>query len=349
MGIVKQYSRISHHTLTGGITSPPTSPAVSFTVPPSEDFTDGSWTIYDLAQSEIGILEDTGEMFVRIGSEIKQVQLTDGGGSGSGSGVIINTDDVIVKWEDALGTTIREIILDTLGVTFQFDGTDKYTFPIGDGSANQVMVTDGLGQISWQDKIYERGTAGTSSIKPVDGAGNDATGDYSVVSGGINNTVSQDWAAIVSGDGNNVTGDYSFIGGGNNNQISGTTRSFIGGGADNLINGVSYIVIGGGFDNNSNQVYSFIGGGSLNSNTATGVGGTIGGGVDNSIAGTSNEGPTIAGGYSNSINTTGDYCTIGGGFTNTITTGTRSTISGGFENTVTGSNSVIGGGYQNRS
>lgn len=73
MGIIKQYSRISHHTLTSAPT--PTGQPAPFTVPQSEDFTDGSWVPTDLALSEFGIVEDEKRLFVRIDDEIKEVLL----------------------------------------------------------------------------------------------------------------------------------------------------------------------------------------------------------------------------------------------------------------------------------
>lgn len=69
--LINQYSRISHHTLT----ETNVSPQVDFTVPISEDFTDGTWVATDLALSEFGIKEDTGELFIRIGNDIKQIGL----------------------------------------------------------------------------------------------------------------------------------------------------------------------------------------------------------------------------------------------------------------------------------
>ena len=91
MSLITQYSRVSHHTITtSGLTG-----TTSFTVPSSEDFTDGSWTIFDLALSEIGVDEDRGRAFIRIGNEIKEFQFsatTDsyitGGTYNSGTGVL---------------------------------------------------------------------------------------------------------------------------------------------------------------------------------------------------------------------------------------------------------------------
>ena len=67
---ISQYSRISHHTTTG-------SQSTVFTVPSSEDFTSGSWTIYDLALSEIGVNEYAERAFIRVASEIKEFSISD--------------------------------------------------------------------------------------------------------------------------------------------------------------------------------------------------------------------------------------------------------------------------------
>lgn len=66
---INQYSRISHHTITG-------SQSQTFTVPSGEDFTSGSWTIYDLALSEFGVNEYYKTAFIRVGTEIKQLNLS---------------------------------------------------------------------------------------------------------------------------------------------------------------------------------------------------------------------------------------------------------------------------------
>lgn len=66
---ITQYSRISHHTTTGSQSS-------IFTIPPSEDFTSGGWSIYDLALSEIGVNEASKRSFIRIGGEVKEFLLS---------------------------------------------------------------------------------------------------------------------------------------------------------------------------------------------------------------------------------------------------------------------------------
>lgn len=81
MSINTQAARIKHHTVTT---------AGAFTVPSSEDFTDGSWTIRDLAKSEIGVNENDGTAFIRIGAAIKELQT--GAGSNLGSNDLTSSD-----------------------------------------------------------------------------------------------------------------------------------------------------------------------------------------------------------------------------------------------------------------
>jgi len=83
MPLITQESRISHHTLYG-------SASATFSIPPSEDFTDGSWNINgtELALSEIGVNEDAGLAYIRIGSDIKQFQLY---GSTSSANTLFDT------------------------------------------------------------------------------------------------------------------------------------------------------------------------------------------------------------------------------------------------------------------
>jgi hypothetical protein len=61
--MIPQYSRISHHTNTTGIT---------FSIPLSEDFTNGSWDTSNLTLSEIGVDELNKDVYIRIGDVIKK-------------------------------------------------------------------------------------------------------------------------------------------------------------------------------------------------------------------------------------------------------------------------------------
>jgi len=66
MAINTQSARIKNHTSTT---------SGSFTVPASEDFTDGSWDKWDLAKSEFGVNSNDDKLFIRIDSAIKEVAL----------------------------------------------------------------------------------------------------------------------------------------------------------------------------------------------------------------------------------------------------------------------------------
>jgi len=77
MPLIKQYSRISHHTITtSGLTG-----STIFTVPSTEDLSSGTWTVNDLALSEIGVAESLGRVFIRVGNNIKEFNLGTGGTS----------------------------------------------------------------------------------------------------------------------------------------------------------------------------------------------------------------------------------------------------------------------------
>jgi hypothetical protein len=58
------------------------------------------------------------------------------------------TNEAVLKHSSPTLTT--QVIVDTLGVTFNFDeGASTYTFPITDGTAGQVLSTDGAGNLAW--------------------------------------------------------------------------------------------------------------------------------------------------------------------------------------------------------
>ena len=58
------------------------------------------------------------------------------------------TNEAVLKHSSPTLTT--QVIVDTLGVTFDFDeGASTYTFPITDGPAGQVLSTNGAGVLSW--------------------------------------------------------------------------------------------------------------------------------------------------------------------------------------------------------
>jgi hypothetical protein len=196
-----------------------------------------------------------------------------------------------------------------------------------------------------------------------------ASGDYSVIVGGLGNTSSATASVVVGGQSNTASGQYSFVGGGYQSTASGL-YSFVGGGYQNTASGGSSFV-GGGRQNTASGSYSFVGGGQANSASQTSavvVGGDsnqaqarrsfIGGGGANRIIFTTNaynaDYSFIGGGYNNSIGVAAQngywmYSAIVGGLNNAISgaNAQKSFIGGGESNTVVSGLSVIGGGQQN--
>jgi len=126
MAKVTQYSRISHHTLAG-------SASATFSVPPSEDFTDGSWSIYDLALSEIGVNEDSKKAYIRINDEVKEFEFV-GGTAG---------DDLQSTLSIGNTTGANDIIVD---VDRQIKSTDTAYIQFGDSGApdlNSIVANNG--------------------------------------------------------------------------------------------------------------------------------------------------------------------------------------------------------------
>lgn len=146
--------------------------------------------------------------------------------------------------------------------------------------------------------------------------GQTATGAYSIIAGGSENTNSGSNAGILSGNANSVGSSESVIAGGQSNTIGGSAqRAFIGGGANNGVNGNFSTVVGGQTNAISSGQYGFIGGGNGNSVSVNNA--SIVGGVTNTISG-------------------GQYGAILGGESNTVT-GNSSAILGGQLLTVSGS------------
>jgi len=144
MGINKQSARIKHHTSTT---------SGSFTVPASEDFTDGSWDKWDLAKSEIAVNEADDTVSVRVGSNIRQIYP-----QGASTGVfgisdsngeytfyttiaLANTSassgDTIVFFANVTETGTTEFILKD-GVNYNLNG---YTYENSNAGTNDA-VTD---------------------------------------------------------------------------------------------------------------------------------------------------------------------------------------------------------------
>lgn len=200
MSKITQYSRISHHTITGSMSA-------TFSVPLSEDFTDGTWTGRDLALSEIGVNEDSKKVYIRIDDEVKEFQLAGGTSSaeplsttlaiGNTTGVndiIINSGQVIkdTSGENNLNLNISDDVV--LSANVQPVGpsapasTIQLISPINGGG---IELNSGLGDISVLNDIIIDTTqsikSGNGSGKiELDGGGNSDTIDISTSSGGFN-------------------------------------------------------------------------------------------------------------------------------------------------------------------
>lgn len=169
MGIISQFSRLSHHTITDGAT---------FSVPTQEDFTlpsgaSGSWTIYDLALSEIGVDEANNKAFIRIGSNINEFDFI------GGTGAIGPLSDVLVVGNTSGGT---DIIMSAGDDITSADGTsiitmnDSFVLIQGDASnyirisetentivgENYVDISSGLGYVAIEGLRFQNYSTSTS-------------------------------------------------------------------------------------------------------------------------------------------------------------------------------------------
>ncbi|MFC1475969.1 tail fiber domain-containing protein, partial [Candidatus Zixiibacteriota bacterium] len=233
---------------------------------------------------------------------------------------------------------------------------DGYEFPASDGTADQIMQTDGSGRVDWVDiPISDDGdwtlvdhvlfTGGEYGIAR---AGNVLFGDYD------STHVNLGVACTTGLSGQNRA--CATVSGGVGNTASGW-KSTVGGGEGNSASGYSHAVVGGGFQNTASDYYATVGGGQLN--TASGVSATVGGGDTNTARGWSS---TVSGGNENtasgsrstvsggSENTAsgGYFPTIGGGSENTASGGYGATIAGGSNNTASDNYATVGGGRNNK-
>ncbi len=115
MGIIKQNSRISHHTIFG-----PGASGQTFSVPGTEDFTDGTWTPNDLSLSEFGINEQDNKLFIRIGNNINEIPFN-------------STVPDIIYEELSLTAFETKISNNELvpGATYKVNGVDNSLYTLG--------------------------------------------------------------------------------------------------------------------------------------------------------------------------------------------------------------------------
>jgi hypothetical protein len=164
-----------------------------------------------------------------------------------------------------------------------------------------------------------------------------ASGDYSVIGGGADNTASGAAATVGGGYANTAIGWYATVGGGQENIAIGDFAT-IGGGIVNTASGF-FATVGGGVSNTASGDLATVGGGQ--DNTAIGDAATVGGGLQNTASGNL---ATIGGGLGNIAS--GGLATVGGGHNN-IADGTLATVGGGKGNTARGELATVGGGHSN--
>jgi hypothetical protein len=172
---------------------------------------------------------------------------------------------------------------------------------------------------------------------PCPGCGNQASGNFSFIGGGLSHVATGVYASITGGSENLATGTASHIGGGALNRTDGG-NSFIGAGASNRTFG-SNNAIGGGKGNRTYTLESVVGGG--DSNIADASWSVVGGGQRNAILG---EYGTISGGGDNQL--VGEFAAIGGGFEN-YASGLSATVGGGFQNFAAAPGATVPGGFNN--
>ena len=148
-----------------------------------------------------------------------------------------------------------------------------------------------------------------------------------------NNNASGEFSTVSGGTGNTASGGSSTVGGGKLNTASNST-STVSGGMNNMASAANSTV-GGGYGNTAASNDSTVSGG--NTNTASGGFSTVSGGTFNRALANSS---TVSGGYTNIANS--DYSTVIGGYGNTAG-GADSTVGGGRSNCAGGAASWAGG------
>jgi len=214
-------------------------------------------------------------------------------------------------------TTIPDTVFsgDTRYLQIQVDGTtlNPRTQIVSSAYAMRVNTIDGA-------------DGGTIAGDLTAGKGNFGTDN---VNGGTN--------AFVAGEDNGASGNYSIVGGGLNDTASGVYASVAGG--YRCVASDSGATVGGGSGNTATHKYSTVGGGEYD--TAMADWATVGGGYINLARG---DYSTVSGGKSNVA--WEYYAAVGGGLAN-YATNNASTVAGGSGNWALGAGATVCGGTYN--
>jgi hypothetical protein len=197
------------------------------------------------------------------------------------------------------------------------DESTGYDFPTSDGSAGQVMATDGSGQLGWTSAAGGSWSVADSILYTSDywglsrgDAGNVLYGDsaHTMINLGVACTTGHSvdltyYQTISGGVGNKCFTSYTTIGGGHQNKgWGGGGNQTISGGYQNETSGSSS-TIGGGWQNKCNSSMSVIAGGG--ENYILGYASAISGGVINRNLG---DYSAIPGGVNDTLDSGADYC-----------------------------------------
>ena len=171
----------------------------------------------------------------------------------------------------------------------------------------------------------KRGTNAVDLQSKRDAAAKVASGNYSVISGGIANTASGAYSAVGGGTTNAVSGGFAALGGGASNTVQGS-YAFLGGGQTNTANAQASVTVGGQSNANAGLYSSNLGG--LSNTIQTGA----------NYSG-------ILGGINNLVNMNADHSFILGGNANQLDAPYSVAIGGfnGYDNGVPGT--IVWGGY----
>jgi hypothetical protein len=232
------------------VAAPVTSPATSLLV-------------YNTATAGAGATAVTPGFYYWDGSQ--WVRLADGG-AGGGNAWLLTGNAGTNPAVNFLGTT------DAQPLCIRVDNQETFRFNRPGSSAPAWSIHRGGGN--------QRGLHAVDLQSSRSAATQVASGDYSVIGGGLGNTASGITAIVGGGQGNTASGYGAIVGGGFNNNASGIDAT-----------------IGGGAINSAGGDYAFVGGGSMNN--ASGSSATVSGGYFNTASGSYS---VVPGGYGNTAN-----------------------------------------------
>jgi len=302
--------------------------------------------------------------------------------AGGRNDTITNTGDFsYLIGIDAKLTQDSTLMVDMPHIWFGSEA-DGYEFPNIDGTAGQVLMTDGSGQLGWStasggslwtlvgatletNDYWAIGRGGTANLYYGDsvrtmvnlGVGSQTGLDgqhyyYATVGGGWGTKARHNFSTVAGGDRNNAAGEHSTIGGGRANEIKAAAqRATIAGGNGNIAHGASSFIGGGGANQTFGNDAIVVGGWD---NDAHGWRSFIGGGSWNKNDGDMSA--VVAGKYNAALSSgafvgagtrdtaSGSHSVVVGGYANKASAN-RSAVLGGDRNAVAGDYSAILGGY----